>query len=242
MTPGLSPLVLLLLATLLAALAGWRRWRWLRWLSLSAAVLAWLAMTPRIANHFVGRIEARADPRPGDCEAPPEAIVLLAGGFAREPRDAGDWTSLNLETMLRVTALVERDRPELPLVVAGGGKYAVSEADVIAAFLARIAPTRTIALRETTSTDTWTNATGTAALLPPPKHIALATGALHLPRARQAFEAAGYTVCPWPLNRSYVPATGWGSWMPQSSSLRKAEAVLHETAGAIVYAWRSRDA
>jgi len=237
MTLGLSPLVLLLIASLACA----ARWRLVRWPAIAVCILAWASMTPAVANFFVGRIEARAEPRPGDCESPPDAIVLLAGGFAREPRAPDDWQALNLETVQRVLALVERDDPARPLLIAGGGRFEVSEAEVIQSFLARVAPGRAVARLETASTDTWTNATRTARLLPPPRHIALATGALHLPRARQAFEAAGYRVCPWPLNRSHVPAAGWGAWLPQSSALRKTEAVLHETAGALVYAWRSRD-
>lgn len=234
MTYPFSPLVALVLA---GAILAFARKRVLRVAGVALLVAGWLGCTPLVANLLVGAIESRADARADDCGRL-DAVVLLAGGLQREPRDARDVQALNVETQQRVMAFLERDIPDLPLVIAGGGPYAVSEAELMRDFLHRIAPQRGVAMLETQSRTTWENALNMARLLPPPRRIALATGALHLPRARRAFETAGFTVCPWPLNRAYQPATGWLTLFPHTSATRKTEAVLHEAGGWLVYGWR----
>lgn len=234
MTYPFSPLVALVLAGVILAFA---RRRWLRAAGSVLLIAGWLGSTPLVANLLAGAIESRADAHDGECERL-DAVVLLAGGLQREPRDARDVQALNPETQQRVMAFVERDRPALPLVLAGGGRYEISEAELMRDFLHRIAPRREVAMLETQSHTTWENALNVARLLPPPRRIALATGAMHLPRARRAFETAGYTVCPWPLNRAYLDATGWRTLLPHTSAARKTEAVLHEAGGWLVYGWR----
>ena len=238
MTYPISPLVALVLAGVLLALAKRRAWRGL---GIVAFLAGWLGSTPLVANLLVGSIEARADGGTQAC-TDLDAIVLLTGGMLREAESAGDVQAINAETQQRTIALVERDDPSLPLVIAGGGPYAVKEAELVQGLLRRLAPAREIAMLETTSRTTWENATHTARLLPPPRRIALATSALHLPRARRAFESAGFSVCPWPLNRQYIRALGPWALLPHSSAVRKTEAVLHELGGALVYAWRESPA
>lgn len=234
MTYPLSPLVALVIAGFLLALA---KRRGLRVVGIVALLLGWLGSTPLVANLLVGSIESRAGERAGQCDNL-DAVVLLTGGLLRAPSSRGDVQAINVETLQRAMALLERDEPSLPLVIAGGGPFAFKESELVAGFVQRLAPARGIAMLETTSLNTWENATHTARLLPPPRRVALATSALHLPRARRAFETVGFTVCPWPLNRQYVPALSLGSLLPHSSAVRKTEAFIHELGGWLVYGWR----
>ena len=234
MTYPFSPLVALVLGGVLLALA---KRRWLRGIGVAALLAGWLGSTPLVANLLVGSIESRAGDDATQCDRL-DAIVLLTGGLAREAASASDVQALNTETLQRTMALVERDEPALPLLIAGGGPYRVKEAELVQDVLRRLAPQRAATV-EVHSRNTWENALYTARLLPPPRRIALATGALHLPRARRAFESAGFTVCPWPLNRQHVQALGPLALLPHTSAVRKTEAVLHELGGWLVYGWRA---
>lgn len=234
MTYPLSPLVALIVAGLLLAFA---RRRWLRGLGLMALAVGWLGSTPFVANLLVGAIESRADAGAENCNDL-QAIVLLTGGLVREGKTSDDVQAINAETLQRAMALLDRDDPSLPLIIAGGGFYRISEAELLQHFIHRQAPGRKVAMLETTSRNTWENATHTAVLLPPPRRIALATSALHLPRARRAFETAGFTVCPWPLNRQYLRSMGGWGVLPHLMAVRRTEAFVHEIGGWLFYGWR----
>ena len=229
-----SPLFLLLMAGLLLAL-GQRR-RALRWMGLACLLAGWLGCTPLVANLLVGAIESRAVARAGDCDGV-QGIVLLGGGLQREPSGPRDVQSLSTDSQQRVMTFLERDRPEWPLMIAGGGRHEISEADLMRDLLQRIAPSRRVEATETASRTTMENALNVAKAWPPPRRIALATSALHLPRARRAFEAAGFDVCPWPLQRAHIDAGGLRALLPRGSAALKTEAALHELGGSVVYAF-----
>jgi uncharacterized SAM-binding protein YcdF (DUF218 family) len=235
----LSPLTLLL-AALALLLAGGRR-RWPRRVGIAAACFAIAAMTPLIANGLVAAVE-RQVPAPGPACAQVDAVVLLSGGLQRAPADADDLGALNPDSAVRAFGLLRAQPPDAPLVIAGGGPYAIAEADVLDRLLQRLGnpPPR---WRETASQTTWENAFETRKRLPAEiRRIALATSALHLPRAQLLFDAAGFDVCPLPTSSRYVaPKLPW-SLLPQTSGLSKSEAALHELAGMLYYrvrlAWR----
>jgi uncharacterized SAM-binding protein YcdF (DUF218 family) len=235
MTYPFSPLVALVLAGAILILA---RRRWLRWLGIAAFLVGWLGSTPLVSNVLIGSIESRADAKAEECDDL-DAVVLLSGGLLREPRDAHDMQALNAETQQRVMAFVERDRPEVPLILSGGGWFDIGEAELMRDLLRRVAPQREVAMIESESRNTWENAVFTARLAPPPRRLAVATSALHMPRARRAFETMGYTVCPWPLNRVHVNARGWWVLLPHSTAVRKTELFVHELGGWLVYGWRA---
>jgi uncharacterized SAM-binding protein YcdF (DUF218 family) len=94
-------------------------------------------------------------------------------------------------------------------------------------------------LLEETSRTTWENAQQVRLLRPALVRIALASSALHLPRARQAFEASGFQVCEWPVHYEALPLRGpWVIW-PGSTATRKTEAALHEWLGSWYYRWKA---
>ena len=234
----LSPLSWLLFALLLWACGRRLQRRWLRAGGLALGLLAVASMTPLMANALVGVIERRAVAGPEDhCERA-EALVLLSAGFDRPPRSVGDYRALTGISLARLFDLLERPPPAgVPLIISGGGPYVHPEAQLLASMLERLDP-RFQPLLESRSQTTWDNALEVARMLPPPRHIALASSAMHLPRARLVFEAAGFSVCRWPLDRRHIAVGGIGALVPQSTSLRKTEAALHELAGDAYYRWR----
>lgn len=233
--PWLSPMTLAFVGLLLAlgALAAQRRR--LAFGGLAVIALALALATPLVANGLVALVERRAEPSAGECERL-DAVVLLSGGLQRPALHAEDFGALTAESMARVFAFAGRPPPALPLLVAGGGPHDVAEAEVLAALLARLGIAVEPRMREMLSLSTWDNAREAARLLlPERRRIALASSALHLPRARRVFIDAGFEVCRLPLHSRYVAAGGIGALWPQSSALAKTEAALHELAGEAYY-------
>ncbi len=236
----LSPLTWVWLALLLwAAGHHWRR-RWLRRMAMALGLLAAATMTPLVANALVGAIEQRADAGPEDhCERA-DALVVLSAGLGRTPRNASDHGSLSDISLARLFELIERPpNAGMPLIISGGGPHPIPEAQLLATLLELLDP-RFEPTLENRSRTTWESALEVAKMLPPPRHIALASSALHLPRARLAFEAAGFSVCRRPLDRRHVAVGGIGAVTPQTSSLRKTEAAMHELVGEAYYRFRAR--
>jgi uncharacterized SAM-binding protein YcdF (DUF218 family) len=235
----LSPFAALLGGWLLLAAGVWWQRRAARWVGALLALAGLVGATPLVGNVLVGAIERAAPASDAACPAG-EAVVLLSGGLARPPRDAEDFAALTPRTLERIGGL--RRRPEWharPLVIAGGGPYPVSEARVIAALLRRLGPMPESWLLEETSTTTWENAAQVRLLRPGLRRIVLATSALHLPRARVAFESFGFEVCGWPLHREAIEVEGPGMLWPGTSAARKTEAALHEWVGGWLYRWRA---
>jgi len=239
----LSPLAWSVAIALLLALL-WRRLpRALCLLGLAIETALVIAMTPFGANGLVRIIESRLPAK--TCQAPaPSTIVVLAGGFSRPPDSPRDFGAANLHSLHRLFAGVAlwRRMPQAQLVISGGGSYTVAESTVLAELARRLGVPAQAIRTETHSHSTWQNAHELAALSPRlPKRIWLVSSALHLPRALFAFRQAGFAPCAWPSVSLYVPPNGsFGYYIPQSSSLTKVEAALHELVGGWEYAWRVR--
>ena len=200
-----------------------------------------LLTTPLGANALVALVESRLSVR--DCSAEPaDAIVVLAAGFRYEPRDVEDFSALVPVGIDRIESGVTawKAAPSLPLAVLGGGPFRISESDVLARLAELLGVPATAIVTERRSLTTWENALNLREQLPAVRRIRLVSSPLHLPRALVAFRAAGFDACPVPSRSDYVPMTGIGYFLPQSSALAKSEAALHEIIGSIVYFVRAR--
>jgi len=241
----LSPLAFGLLLAL-GMLVGWRRFpRALRWIAALATCLLIVSMCPVGANLLVGQIESRV-PSPDACAQPaPSTIVVLAAGFEREPAAAGDFNSLESDSIRRALAGIElwRRTPGATLVFAGGGPFATSESAALQHMAEVLGVSADSIRREGRSQTTWENAEQLRLLSPAlPERIWLVSSAIHLPRALIAFRAAGFQPCAYASDRRYVPPGGVGYYLPQSSALIKTEAAIHEMLGELLYRWRASDA
>lgn len=231
------------LALLLAVL-----WRWLPralcliGIAIEAALV--IAMTPLGANGVVRIIESRV-PSPQSCPTPhPNVIVVLTGGSSRPAQSANDFGAADLQSLHRLFGGVAlwRQAPQSNLIISGGSARGVDESVMLATLARRLGVPATAIRTDTHSHNTWQNAQDVAALSPPvPKRIWLVSSALHLPRAMLAFRAAGFAPCAWPSESLYIPPNGsFGYYWPQSSSIIKMEAALHELVGGWEYSWKMK--
>jgi len=241
----LSPLAFGLLLAL-GMLVGWRRFpRALRWFAAAATCLLIVSMCPVGANLLVRQIETRVPASDACAEPAPTTIVVLAAGFEREPADAGDFNSLESDSIRRALAGIElwRRTPGATLVFAGGGPFATSESAAMQRMAELLGVPADSIRREDRSQTTWENAQQLRLLSPAlPAQIWLVSSAMHLPRALIAFRVAGFEPCAYVSDRRYVPPGGVGYYLPQSSALIKTESAIHELIGEVLYRWRAREA
>ena len=142
-----------------------------------------------------------------------QAIVILAGGLNRSAIEWGG-ESVNDFTLQRVRYGAHLARSSgLPIYVTGGvpGDARHSEAQLMAIVLQRDYGIEPKWIDQSAPT-TRGNALMAAKDLKPLgiQRVALVTKAIHMPRSKQAFEAAGFTVIPAPTD--YVaqrPFTPW---------------------------------
>ncbi|PZQ11996.1 MAG: hypothetical protein DI564_13580 [Rhodanobacter denitrificans] len=234
----LSPLRFGLLFGLLVLLT-WRRLpRRARRLAVAIGVLLVWLTTPFGANALLGLQESRM-PAGAVCAAPPpQAIVVLGGGMTSAPRSDEDYGALGVESLRRVFAALalQRTQPDALLVFSGASRHAIAEGTTMAHLAQALGVAAERLRSETVSRTTWHNAQAVAALEPAvPRRIWLVTSALHMPRARYAFEAAGFEVCTAPAPPQYAGPAGAGYFLPIASAAAKSEAVLHEWAGEAAY-------
>jgi uncharacterized SAM-binding protein YcdF (DUF218 family) len=226
----------------------WRRWpragRVVAGTGLAA--LAFLSCTAG-ARFFVAPLEEMTAPLLAPERAGAQAIVVLAAGrLQRAPeyggRDVPDYLAL---ARLRYAAHLQR-RTGLPVLVSGGvGEGAGLDrgnalGDEMAAALREDfgVPVKWIEAR---SRDTGENAAYSAALLRADgvKRILLVTDAMHMPRARAAFERAGLDVVSAPTVFFGNQARSLKSWVPSAEGMRRSWYAIYELLGLAWYKLRS---
>lgn len=221
----------------LLLLHRWHRTGWLllglvvlsTWLMALPAGAAWLARPfetspPLVASQLAG--------------SGAEAIVVLAGGAYQDgPEFAGasDVAPLTLER-IRYAAQLQR-QSGLPLALAGGlvRGQPVSEAELMRTALERDFGVPVCCL-ETTSRTTRENASLAADAFGF-RRIVLVTHAVHMPRARRAFEDAGFTVLPAPMGFITRPHGPWSAadLLPSGKAWSQSHYVIYEALGGLWY-------
>jgi uncharacterized SAM-binding protein YcdF (DUF218 family) len=237
----LPPANLLLLG--LAALALRRRYP--RPSHAAAAValgLLYLISTPIVGSFCLSLLEdSYVDPlsRPQA-----QAIVALAGGTEGwAPEYGTDVVNALTMTRTRYAAKLQRASGK-PLLVSGGSVRGdtLPEAQQMRALLEEMnVPVR---WTEERSVDTFTNALESYRILAPLgiTTVYLVTHAWHMPRARLAFEHAGFTVIPAPTEFSRtgpIDPTPL-DFLPRASALMKSYYFWHEVLGYLAYSVRVR--
>lgn len=199
-------LLLVLCGLLLLASARRRRaavalvaagWLWL---------LAW--SLPVVSDSLRGAIEARAGPRAVDAVAPAPAIVVLGGAVAPAQPPLRPQPDLNSASDRVWHAARLYRAGKAPLVILSGGSRPeeAPEAEGMRRFLLDLGVPASAILLESASRNTAGNAELTAQMLRQRqvRRIILVTSALHMPRARRAFEALGLEVVTAPTDFEVV--------------------------------------
>jgi uncharacterized SAM-binding protein YcdF (DUF218 family) len=218
------------------------------------AALAFLSTTAG-AGFFVAPLEGMTAPLHAPERAGAQAIVVLAAGRLRhapeyEGRDIPDYIAL---ARLRYAARLQR-RTGLPVLVSGGNgpsgadpaanERAYRKADALADAMAAAlredfgVPVKWIEAR---SRDTGENAAFSAALLRADgiRRILLVTDAMHMPRARVAFERAGLEVVSAPTMFFSEQSLSFEAWVPSAEGMRRSWYAVYELLGIAWYRLRA---
>jgi len=227
----------------------WRRWpRAGRIIAGTGLALLAFLSTNAGASLLVRPLEGLTSPLLAPERAGAQAIVVLAAGRLQDApeyggRDVPDYLAL---ARLRYAAHLQR-RTGLPILVSGGvgaqagppGLRASALADAMALALREDfgVPVRWIEAR---SRDTGENAAFSAAMLRPPgvRRILLVTDAMHMPRARMAFEREGLDVVGAPTMFFGDQARSAGAWVPSAEGMRRSWYAMYELLGLAWYRLR----
>lgn len=217
----------------------WRR-RIGRWLAALAVLLLWALSTPRLAypliqaGQWYPALTAEAAVNSGA-----QAIVVLAAGKETATPDSGHQPSKGTLARLRYAAQLHR-QTGLPLVVSGG--LANTHSPAIATLMAESLRNDfgvPVLAAETTSRDTFENATHTWTLLQPRgiRRVLLVTQAGHMARAVESFRRAGFEVIAAPTD--YVgPPIGPAGYFPHDDTFYASCLAVHELVGRLWYRLR----
>ncbi len=183
-------------------------------------------------------------------EAPPlqaeqlknaQAIIVLGGGkYPRAPEYGGDTVASMSLVRLRYAAALQR-RTGLPVLVSGGSPEgsATDEAQTMRSALVQefAVPVR---WSEGRSNNTLENARLTRELLAKEgiRRICLVTHAWHMPRARLAFEHAGFEVIATPTAHATRHPLVFLHFLPDASALLDSALFFREVIGTVWYRLR----
>lgn len=232
----LMPLGIVLVLLLTALLMAWR-WPLLAWRPIAiACVMLYALSTQFVADGLMYVLE----PAPRDPAADPsgQAIVVLGGGtYHKAPEYGGDTVKAQTLVRLRYAARLHRVLGK-PVLATGGSPEGslVGEAQLMKMVLQQDfqVPVQWIEQR---SSNTLENARLSYRLLKPAgiERVYLVTHAWHMPRARRAFEHAGFAVIPAPTGFATRFELTVVDFLPRAEALYDSSRFFHEILGIAWY-------
>jgi uncharacterized SAM-binding protein YcdF (DUF218 family) len=241
----LPPANLLLLIAI--GLLLWRRWPRVGRIVAGTGLAALALLSSNAGAAFLVRpLEGMTAPLLAPERAGAQAIVVLAAGRLQDAPEYGglDIPDYYALARMRYAAHLQR-RTGLPLLVTGGNggkgdkEREYAKADAMAAALREDfgVPVRWI---EPQSRNTAENAAFSAAMLRKDgiRRILLVTDAMHMPRSRTVFEAAGLEVVSAPTMFFSDQARSPGAWLPSAEGMRRSWYATYEWMGIAWYRLR----
>lgn len=224
----LPPIGLILSAA--AGLMLGRRWPRLGRAVIAASLLALLLLsTPWFSNVLQRSVETRDPIEPQSLSQAQAIVVLGAGTYYGAPEFGGqDAISRNGLARVRYAAYLHR-QSGLPILIAGGAPHGGrTESDAMREVLENEFQV-VVRWQEARSHSTAENAQYSGEILAESdvSKIALVTDAIHMPRAKLAFEGAGMTVLPAPTGFS-TDSPGLGLNLPSASALNQSAYAIRE--------------
>ncbi|WP_332876479.1 YdcF family protein [Massilia sp. S19_KUP03_FR1] len=199
------------------------------------------------ASFFVTPLEDMTAPLPAPARAGAQAIVVLAAGQLENAPEYGNRAIPDVTALARLRYGAHLYRlTGLPVLVSGGNgasnvdpdpaKREYAKADAMAVALQQDfgVPVRWI---EPGSRDTAENAAFSVRMLRADgiKRILLVTDAMHMPRARVAFQRAGIEVVEAPTMFFRDQAKGLSAWVPSAEGMRRSWYAVYELIGIAWY-------
>ncbi|MCW5575567.1 MAG: YdcF family protein [Burkholderiales bacterium] len=181
-------------------------------------------------------------PAAGPADWPPAAAIVVLGGgqYRQAPEYGGDTAGAMGLVRLRYAAELHR-RSSLPVLVSGGSPdgAATGEAQAMQKILERefAVPVR---WSENRSANTLDNARYSRDILAAEniRRIVLVTHAWHMPRARLAFEQAGFEVVAAPTAHATRGRLTILDFLPDAGALLDSALFFHEVIGTVWYRLR----
>lgn len=232
----LMPLGIVLILLLVALLMAWR-WPLQAWKPIAiACVVLYALSTQVVADGLLYLLE----PAPRDPAADPsgQAIVVLGGGtYHKAPEYGGDTVKARTLQRLRYAARLQRVLGK-PVLATGGAPEGslVAEAQLMKQVLEQDfqVPVQWVEQR---SNNTLEHGRLVYRLLKPAgiERIYLVTHAWHMPRARLAFERAGFAVIPAPTAFATRFELTVLDFLPKAEALSDSSRFFHEILGIAWY-------
>jgi uncharacterized SAM-binding protein YcdF (DUF218 family) len=232
----LIPPGILLLILLVGLALTWRRPPLARGL----VAFTWVALYALSTSFVAGGLMRLLEPDPQDpaADASGQAIVVLGGGsHVGAPEYGGD--TVNTFTLVRIRYGAHLHRLiKKPLLTSGGSHVGspIPEARLMKQVLEAEFQVR-VQWTDENSSNTLENARRSFLVLNPAgiKRIYLVTHAWHMPRARYAFEHAGFSVIPAPTAYTTQGTTSLLSFLPSAPALAQTSWFFHEVIGMAWY-------
>jgi len=227
------------LAPLLAAFIGYLLLKSRPRLGRGLMALGWgslaLLSTPLVGTALLSLLETPSeDPLRHSADA---IVVLAAGIYIDAPEYGGNTVNSPSLVRLRYAARLYQ-RSGKPILVSGGDPLGsgTSEAALMKAVLQEELQIP-VAWTEETSTNTLANARNSDAILARSgiRRVYLVTHAWHMPRARFAFERAGFEVISAPTNHTPRFKLGLALFLPGIDGLLQSSTFCREILGLIWY-------
>jgi len=228
----LAPPGIVLLVLLAALFLTWRRPPLARALVAIAVTALYLLSTPFVADSLLGILE----PAPQDpvADRSGQAIVVLGGGtYFSAPEYGADTVKPQTLARLRYAAHLQRLLKK-PLLATGGAPRGnpTPEARLMKQALERDFQVP-VKWTEEASRNTIENARASFHLLEGAgvRRVYLVTSAWHMPRAKLAFERAGFTVIPAPTGYATRFELTALDFLPDAGALTDSSRFFHEAIG-----------
>ena len=225
-----------LVLTLLAGLMLLRRRRWAGRIVIGLALAALYALsTQYAADRLLQALEpVPADPR---AEASGQAIIVLgAGTYFHAPEYGATTVNGNALVRLRYAAHLQRQTGK-PVLVTGGSPEGGPAGDAV--YMKAVLESDfgvPVRWTEALSRNTLENARFSRALLGERiRRVYLVTHAWHMPRARLAFENAGFDVIPAPTDYATRFRLTLLDFLPNARALRDSSLFFREALGIAWY-------
>jgi len=220
-----------------------RRYRYLGRTVIIVSITSLLALSTDAGSAWLIRPLEQQSPQATSTEKnKSQAIVVLGGGRALVASGEGDYDQVGPITLMRLRAAAYLQRQtHLPLLVTGGAPDGQGESEAV--LMARsLKDDFGVEARwvESNSINTNQNAILSAQLLRKEniQQILLVTDAIHMPRARWAFEHVGLLVVPVPSHFVASRDFHLASFIPNAQSLKNSHYAIHEWLGLLGYSLR----
>lgn len=203
----------------------------------ASIVLLWICSMPAVGNFLLAWLEQDADTPISEMHGA-QAIIILAGGRNYDVAEfGGDTTDKYTLERVRLGALIQRNT-SLPILITGGKPDSdeTSEAALMQKALTEFSASTNWMEQE--AMNTAQNAVFSARMLAKHhvKDIILVTHGWHMPRARAAFERAGFQVAPSGAGRHKQGSYTILHFLPTAEGLYYTQIFMHEAIG-IAWYW-----